>query len=60
MQIREQHPLQVLYMIYKTLIRPVLLYGSEMWVLIKREENRLFRMIYGPEIVDGVYVYRSR
>jgi hypothetical protein len=24
---------------HKTLIRPVLLYGSETWVLTKREEN---------------------
>jgi hypothetical protein len=27
--------------IYKTLIRPLLLYGSETWVLTKREENQL-------------------
>jgi hypothetical protein len=48
--------------IYKTLMRPVLLYGSETWVLTIREENRLLvferkvlRTIYGPKIVDGVY-----
>jgi hypothetical protein len=52
-------------MIYKTLVRPVLLYGSETWVLPKREENRLLvyewkvlPTIYGPKILDGVY--RSR
>jgi hypothetical protein len=49
-------------MIYKTLIRLVLTYGSETWVLTKREENRLLVFerkalgtIYGPKIVDGVY-----
>jgi Reverse transcriptase (RNA-dependent DNA polymerase) len=30
------------FIIYKTLIRLVLLYGSETWVLTKREENQLF------------------
>jgi hypothetical protein len=52
--------------IYKTFIRPALLYGSKTWALTKdREENRLLvferkvlRTIYGPKIVDGVY--RSR
>jgi hypothetical protein len=51
--------------IYKTFIHPLLLYGSETWVLTKREENRLLvferkilRTIYGQKIVDGVY--RSR
>jgi hypothetical protein len=47
--------------IHKTLIRPVLLYGSETWVLIKREENQLLvferkvsRKICGPKIEYGV------
>jgi hypothetical protein len=38
-----------------------MLYGSETWVLTKREDNRLLvfkrkvlRTIYGPMIVDGV------
>jgi hypothetical protein len=54
--------------IYKTLIRLVLLYGSETLVLTKREENRFFvfeekvlrvlRTIFDPKIVNGVY--RSR
>jgi hypothetical protein len=30
-----------IFTIHKTLIRPVLLYGSETWVLPKREENQL-------------------
>jgi hypothetical protein len=44
------------------LIRPVLLYGSETWVLTKREENQLLvferkvsRTICGPNIENGVY-----
>jgi hypothetical protein len=32
---------QIKFTIHKTLIRPVLLCGSETWVLTKREENRL-------------------
>jgi hypothetical protein len=33
---------QTKFTIRKTLIRSVLLYGSETWVLTKREENQLF------------------
>jgi hypothetical protein len=47
---------------YKNLIHPVLLYGSETWVLTKKEENRfiiferkVLRTIYGSKLVDGVY-----
>jgi hypothetical protein len=47
------------------LIRPVLLYGSETWVLTKREENQLLvferkvlRTICGPKIKNGVYKRR--
>jgi hypothetical protein len=49
------------YIIHKTLIRPVLLYGSETWVLTRREENQLLvferkvlRTISGPIIENGV------
>jgi hypothetical protein len=50
----------------KTLaVMPVLLYGSETWVLTIKEENRLlvfdrkvFRTIYGQKIVNGVYSSR--
>jgi hypothetical protein len=40
--------------IYKTLIRPVVLYGSESWTLTKTDEEklriseRILRKIYGP------------
>jgi hypothetical protein len=44
------------------LISLVLLYGSEMWVLTKREENQLLvferkalRTICDPKIENGVY-----
>jgi hypothetical protein len=44
------------------LIHPVLLYGSETWVLTKREGNQLLvferkvlRTIFGPKIENGVY-----
>jgi hypothetical protein len=53
---------QTKFTIYKTLMHPVLLCGSEMWVLIKREENQLLvfkrkvlRTICGPKIENGVY-----
>jgi hypothetical protein len=48
--------------IHKTLIRPVLLYGSETWVLTSTVENQLLilerkvlRTICGPKIENGVY-----
>jgi hypothetical protein len=50
------------FTIHKTLIRPVLLYGSEMWMLTKREENQLLvferkvlQTICGPKIEKSVY-----
>jgi hypothetical protein len=52
---------QTKFTIHKTLIRPVLLYGSETWVLTKREGNQLLvferkvlRTICGPKINNGV------
>jgi hypothetical protein len=53
---------QTKFTIHKTLIRPVLLYGSETWVLTKRKENQLLvferkvlRTICGPKIKHGIY-----
>jgi hypothetical protein len=53
---------QTKFTIHMNLIRPVLLYGSETWVLTKREENQLlvfkrkvFRTICGPKIENGLY-----
>jgi hypothetical protein len=56
---------QTKFTIHKTFIRPVLLYGSETWVLINRVENQLLvfermvlRTICDPKIENSVY--RSR
>jgi hypothetical protein len=53
---------QTKFTIHKTLIHSVLLYGSETWVLTKREENQLLdfekkvlRTICGPKIKNCVY-----
>jgi hypothetical protein len=50
------------FTIQKTLIRPGLLYGSETWVLTKREENqflvferKILRTKCSPKIENGVY-----
>jgi hypothetical protein len=56
------HSRQTKFTIHKTLIRPVLLYVSETWVLTKREENQLLvfqrkmrQTMCGPKIQNGVY-----
>lgn len=48
--------------LYKTLILPVLLYGSEAWVLAQADEaalgvfeRKILRKIYGPICIDGEY-----
>jgi hypothetical protein len=53
---------QTKFTVHKTLIRPVLLYGSETWVLTKKDENQLLvferkvlQKICGPKIENGVY-----
>jgi hypothetical protein len=57
---------QTKFTIHKNLIHPVLLYGSETWVLTKREENQLLvferkvlRTICDPKIENGVYRRRN-
>jgi hypothetical protein len=54
--------LRTKFTIHKTLIRPVLQYGSEAWVWTKREDNQLLvfkrkvlRTICGPKIENSVY-----
>lgn len=51
--------------IYKTIIRPVLLYGSETWAMSKKIEkkiitfeNKVLRKIYGPTLEDGIWRMR--
>jgi hypothetical protein len=53
---------QTKFTIHKTWIHPVLLYGTEAWVLTKGEENQLLvferkvlRTICAPKIENGVY-----
>jgi hypothetical protein len=47
-------------MLYKTLIRPTLTYGSECWPLkkdgntLRMFERRILRMIYGPIKDNGI------
>jgi hypothetical protein len=57
---------QARFTIHKTLIHPVLLYGSDSWVLTKWEENlllvferKVLRTICGPKIKNGVYRRRN-
>jgi hypothetical protein len=49
---------QTKFTIQKTLIRPVLLYGSDTWVLTKREENQMLvfdRKVLRTKIDNDVY-----
>ena len=48
--------------IYKTLIRPVLTYGSESWPTIKKDESlllsferKVLRTIFGAKLENGIY-----
>jgi hypothetical protein len=52
--------------LYKTLIRPVVSYGSEAWTLTKKEEQavliferKIFRRIYGPKYENGEWKSRT-
>ena len=53
-------------LIYKTIIKPVLLYGSETWTLTKfdeelvqRWERKILRRIFGAICVDGFWRIRT-
>lgn len=57
--------LQTKTKIYKTILRPIITYGSESWTLTKLQENKLkiferkiLRRIFGPICENGVW--RSR
>ena len=52
--------------LYKTLIRPVVLCGAEAWTLTKKEEQavliferKIFRRIYGPKYENGKWKSRT-
>jgi hypothetical protein len=52
-------------MLYKTLMRPILMYGSESWPLSKKDENllqaferRILRRICGPVNEGGIWRIR--
>jgi hypothetical protein len=52
-------------MLYKTLIRPILMYGSESWPLSKKDESllqifekKILRRIYGPIYEGGIWRIR--
>jgi len=54
-------------LLYITLIRPVLTYGAETWVLYKQDEHRLsiferkiLQRIYGPVISGGRWRIRTK
>ena len=54
-------------LLYKRLIRPVLTYGAETWVLSKQDEHRLsiferkiLQRIYGPVISGGRWRIRTK
>jgi len=54
-------------MLYKTLIRPVVSYGAEVWTLTKKEEQaqlifevKIFRRIYGPKYENGEWKNRTK
>ena len=53
-------------LLYKTLIRPVLTYGAETWVLSKQDEHslsiferKILRRIYGPVMDRGRWQIRT-
>jgi hypothetical protein len=53
-------------LLYKTLIRPVVLYGAEAWTMTKKEEQalliferKIFRKIYGPKYENGEWKSRT-
>jgi len=52
--------------IYKTIIRPVVMYSSETWALTAKDENNLriferqiLRKIFGPVNIDNIWRIRN-
>jgi len=53
-------------LLYKTLIRPIVAYGAETWMMTKKEEQtlliferKIFRRIYGPKCENGEWKSRT-
>ena len=53
-------------LLYKTLIRPMVVYGAVTWTMTKKEEQamlifhrKIFRRIYGPKYEDGEWKNRT-
>jgi len=52
--------------LYKTVIRPIVAYGPETWMMTKKEEQallifemKIFRRIYGPKYENGEWKSRT-
>jgi hypothetical protein len=52
--------------LYKTLIRPTVIYGAEIWKMTRKDEQalliferKIFRRIYGPKYEDGEWKIRT-
>jgi len=57
--------MQVISLNCKTLIRSVVIYGVETWMMTKKEEQavliferKIFKRMYGPEYEDGEWKSR--
>ena len=57
----KRHTWNIKGQIYTTCVRPVMTYGSETWVvrsveesILRRGEKRMFRMMCGVQLADGV------
>jgi hypothetical protein len=52
--------------VHKTLIRPIVAYGAETWMMTKKEEQalliferKIFRKMYGPKSENGEWKSRT-
>ena len=57
----KRHTWNIKRQIYRTCVRPVMIYGSETWVvrsveesILRRAEKRMLRMMCGVQLADGV------
>jgi len=52
--------------IYKTIVQPAVVFGSEKWAMadmdkkrLARRERKILRRIYGPVVVQGIWRIRT-